>query len=177
VVNGKLWKEYDGNQVIKIERLWKKGDVLELLLPMKIAISRWFERSVAVEYGPLVFALKIGELWKWVENLDIHGDYYEVYPTDPWNYGLHAEVLNDIEKNFRIIKKENVALQPWNLTNAPIEITTSAKKIPEWKLYNDMPGPMPPSQQRHLNDQPIEEIRLIPYGCTTLRITEFPVVR
>jgi DUF1680 family protein len=176
-INGKLLEEYQGNQVIKIERTWKKDDVVELVLPMTVSVSRWFERSAAVEYGPLVFALRIGELWKWVENSDIYGDYYEVFPTNPWNYGIYDQVLEDVEKNIRVVKKNKVELQPWNIANAPIEILTTGKRIPEWKLYNDMPGPMPPSPQRHLREQSTEEITLIPYGCTTLRITEFPVVQ
>ena len=176
-MNGELVNTYNGNQIIRIVRKWKKGDILELNLPMQIHISRWFERSAAIEYGPLVFALKIEELWKWIENSDKYGDYYEVYPDGSWNYGLYEKVFEDIGKNFQIVKKENVSNLPWNLKNAPIEIVTAAKEIPEWKLYNGMPGPMPPSPLRHLREQPTEEITLIPYGCTTLRISEFPVVQ
>ena len=31
--------------------------------------------------------------------------------------------------------------------------------------------------QRHLRDQSIEEISVIPYGCTMFRISEFPVIQ
>jgi hypothetical protein len=38
--------------------------------------------------GPLVYVLKIEEDWKFVEGRDHFGEYYEVYPKSPWNYGL-----------------------------------------------------------------------------------------
>ena len=52
------------------------------------------------------------------------------------------------------------------------------KRIPEWQLYNETAGPLPHSRpQIHLAGEPSEDITLVPYGCSTLRITEFPVVR
>ena len=67
----------------------------------------------------------------------------------------------------------------WNQESAPIEIKVKAKKIPSWTLYNEMAGPQPYSRMIYgiNNEKGSEEgITLIPYGCTTLRITEFPVL-
>ena len=170
-----------------IGRTWREGDLLELYLPMEVRISRWVENSVAVEHGPLVYALKIGEDWTEVRNSDRWGDFWEVRPTDPWNYGLLESAVLDPEKGFQVIRKQGTPIMadmqmaenyPWNPENAPVMIRTGGKIIPDWVLYREMAGPLPHSLPlEHLLEQPPEEIILIPYGCTTLRITEFPVVR
>src|SRR5690606_15360246 len=91
-VNGKLWLEPDGNQIVKLTREWEKGDVVELTLPMHIFKNTWIENSISVERGPLTYALKIGETSKLVKNdkdpIDYGASYTEVRPTTPWNYGL-----------------------------------------------------------------------------------------
>ena len=159
-----------------LPRTWSDGDVLELYLPMHVFTTRWYENSVAVERGPLVYALKIEENWTWTGNNDKFGNYFEVRPESTWNYGLQFQASLNPEKGFHIIHHEN-ADYPWNLNNAPLEIRVKAKAIPEWTLYNTMAGPLPHSgPQLHLVNNPWEEISLVPYGCTTLRITEFPLV-
>ena len=175
-VNGKTWSEAKGNQVVFVFRKWKKGDVLELQLPMTLKTSRWFNNSVGIERGPLVYALKVEEQWKDVTGTDEYGDYKEVRPGSAWNYGLWKECLDHPETHFRIVEKPHTDNYPWNPANAPVEIQTQGKQIPEWKLYNGGAGSLPYSDIEYLRASPPVNITLIPYGCTTLRISEFPVV-
>ena len=151
---------------------------------MSIELESWYENSVSVKRGPLVYALRIEEEWKEkkFEKGEIYGDtYYEVYPKSKWNYGLIDTKKTDPNKIFRVIvdKEKMKSNHPWTLENAPIRIETKAKEIPSWKLYNDMAGPLPYSWMIYgpgTKDVPEETITLIPYGCTTLRISEFPVI-
>ena len=175
-INGEKWTESKGGQIIKINRKWKDGDKVSLTLPMQVTTSRWFNNSVAVDRGPLVYALKVEEDWKNVNGTDRYGSYKEVRPLSPWNFGLAQSSLKNIESGFQVSMKKNIADQPWNLSNAPIEIKTKGKLIPEWKLYNETAGPLPYSNIEYLKNEPEIEITLIPYGCTTLRISQFPVV-
>ena len=185
-INGKtiqLSNSQSGIEVIKRE--WHAGDQLELILPMKVFTSEWYENSVAVERGPLVYSLKIGEKWVKKQIKDDHErfgkSYNEVLPTTPWNYGLIDFDTLNFSKNFIVVEypEKMKAKYFWNQESAPIEIKVKAKKIPSWTLYNEMAGPQPYSRMIYgINNEKgsEEEITLIPYGCTTLRITEFPVL-
>jgi hypothetical protein len=179
-INGQLWSNEEGNQIVKVNREWKDGDQLELILPMQINTDRWSEASVSIERGPLLYALKIGEEWKKsigdkTVKKQYGNFYYEVFPTSAWNFSIPSHCLDSIGNNFRVIKKGNLNAYPWKADNAPIEIVTRGRRIPQWILYNGSAGPLPYSLQEQLPPGDEEFITLIPYGCTTLRITEFPV--
>ncbi|MBS1523219.1 MAG: glycoside hydrolase family 127 protein [Bacteroidetes bacterium] len=181
-VNGKIEQESTGNQILKLSREWKSGDIVELELPMHIRQNRWYENSVSVERGPLVYALKIGQEVKKVNNpkdtINYGSTFYEVRPTTLWNFGLISTPKDKLDEQFKVEETGKVANYPWTLDAAPIIIKTTAKQIPSWKLYDEMAGPLPYSNIYNENEpvQPDQQITLIPYGCTKLRISEFPVV-
>jgi hypothetical protein len=162
--------------MIVLERFWKDGDVVEIYLPMPIGISRWAENSAVVERGPLVYSLKIEEQWNFVKNEDKFGDYWEVLPASPWNYGLLQSAVDDPSKGFAF-ETGKLEKNPWKQPDPPGRILTLGKRIPEWTLYYGNAGPLPHSRpQLYLRDEAPEKIILVPYGWNALRITEFPVV-
>ena len=180
-VNGETAQVAKGNQIIKIARDWKSGDVVELQLPMHIFKKTWYENSMSVERGPITYALKIQENVKSVKNdkdpIDYGTTYDEIHPGSPWNYGLVQVKDNELDKHFVVEKIKGDTNYPWNLENAPLQIKAKAKRIPSWQLYNEMAGPIPYSLTYQLETaKEVEDIILVPYGCTRLRISQFPVV-
>lgn len=180
-INGKVWKETTGNQIVIIEREWKSGDVVELDLPMHVFKNRWFENSMSVERGPITYALKMNETVSRVKNDKDpveYGSYYdEVRSSSPWNYGLIETPDNKLNEQYKVEKTGTVLNYPWNLQNCPISIKTKGKRIPSWQLYNEMTGPVPFSIIHGMETTREEEIILVPYGCTQLRISQFPIVK
>jgi uncharacterized protein len=169
----------------RLERVWARGTTqLVLRFPMRARVTTRYNGAVAVERGPLVYALRIGETWTRVNadkpNHELpHGD-FEVRPATPWNYGL---VIDESQRDAGLRFEERpVGDQPFSPDGAGVVATALARKIPSWKLVRGWAGEVSPPDvawsdpSRHTTDEPVERVSLVPYGCTNIRVTEFPRV-
>ncbi|MGC8781041.1 MAG: beta-L-arabinofuranosidase domain-containing protein [Anaerolineae bacterium] len=160
----------------RIEREWTGTTGIVLTLPMRPALLPGYNGAVAIERGPLVYALKIGEEWQPV-NQDLphreppHGD-WEVYPTTPWNYALAVSPATPAQDV--TFHEHPLGEMPFSPNGAPVSATVKGRRVPGWVAEDGTAADVPPGPVTTAG--PLEELTLIPYGCTNLRITEFPIV-
>jgi DUF1680 family protein len=173
IINGENETISTENNILIISREWSSGDMVELMLPMDFRYSYWHENSLGIERGPLVYALKVEEEWREVSKDGYDDTFWEVYPKSPWNYAL---LKIDIENGeLQVEFKDDISSNPWNLQNAPVSAKVKAQRMPMWKLENGSAGKLPVRPQNFSINTPEEEVTLIPYGCSTLRISQFPL--
>ena len=170
-------------EVVTLRRTWSKGDVVTVELPMKISCGQWYDRAAVIERGPLVYALKMQENWTRKEfepeERVKYGDWYmEVTSPSRWNWCFSRKDISgkNLEERFRLVRTgAGRDLYPWNIENSPLLIQCPARELLDWTAYRGSAGQVPFYRQQGGRTGPETTIELVPYGCTTLRITEFPV--
>ena len=50
----------------------------------------------------------------------------------------------------------------------------TGRRVPNWGMAHGWAAEIRPGLQQ--SSEPIEQLRLIPFGCTNIRVTEFPRV-
>jgi len=179
-VNGKKVQVENGAQIIAINRKWSNLDQVVVHFPMEVTTSNWGRNSVAVERGPLVYALKIKERWEKGHEAT-EGDYFSVFPDSEWNFGLTLDAVKNPEEKMRVTEIKPAGNDfVWNLNHAPIEITVPGKQIPGWKAVEGVAFQPVTSREGvykgKVSDK-INQLTLVPIGCTKVRIVAFPVVK
>ena len=182
-VNGKHVQYSKENGFVKVDRLWKKGDEVSLILPMEVRIYEGKEtsypdcdyhkcaneglgRSLALKtdvkskfqsvfYGPLLFALPLNELY-----LD------KQVASESWDYALN---IKNVKTDASVCRSKMPNWWDWDIDDCPLSITVKAKSF-EWN-----PTPTQPLPDENIDSNVGKLIRLVPYGCTHYRISMFPI--
>jgi hypothetical protein len=159
-----------GSGYLPLRARWTGTKTISLRMPMPARLYRGYNEAAAVTRGPLVFALSIDAGWKKIKDNPQFAD-WEVYPKSPWNYALQL----DRDHPERSVTFEDRALQslPFSPTTAPVIARAKGRRLASWGLERGAAAPPPPGPVTTTG--PLEELMLLPYGCTDLRVTEFPV--
>ena len=162
----------------EVNRTWEGTYELDLTLPMQPELRKGYRGAVAIQRGPLTYALKIGEQWQRINEDEPfrelpHAD-WEVTPTSRWAYALAVDadtLADDIQ-----FHEHPVGAVPFSPQGAPVSATVNGRELPEWDedAGSAADVPLSPVTSDEPAGTPMEELTLIPYGCTDLRITEFP---
>lgn len=177
----------------------KDGDVISLNFAKAFSGNSSPDGGVYFTYGPLLLALKIRERIE-VDSKEPRQtpDFpaLNIYPESPWNYAVTGW---ERPESINVSQSES----PFWKGN-PLEIKIKAKTVSDWSLIEEnnkemglvggegidrkqidcgasvvsdrliMTPDLPESSfiEKHLGD--FEEITLVPYGCTNIRLTVFP---
>jgi uncharacterized protein len=152
---------------------WSGSKTLHLRLPMEARLYQGYNGAVAIERGPLVFALPIETEWKKLRDRpNLPFDDWEVYPKSPWNYAL--EIDREHPERAIVFEDRAIGANPFSPAGAPVVARVNGRRLVRWGLERGAAAP--PPQSPVISRERLEELTLIPYGCTDLRLTEFPIL-
>ncbi len=168
-VNGKPESQPESGSFARVDREWHTGDSVEITFPMAPRITEGFNKSIAIERGPLVFSLGVGESWVKLRDRGLTAD-WQVFPTDAWNYALAVDP-RDAAKAIDVTESD-VGKVPFSRREPGVELHVKARRLDSWRAEDGVANELPKSPVE--SEHATENLSLIPYAAAKLRITAFP---
>ncbi|HXS69253.1 MAG TPA: beta-L-arabinofuranosidase domain-containing protein [Candidatus Polarisedimenticolia bacterium] len=173
-VNGDIQSGVSAGSFFRIQRRWADGDVVTVKLPMPIQTHMGPSRAVAINRGPLVYSLAIGEKWT-VRTKDPLGkgfDEFELHPTTPWAYALQLDPANP-SSAFTVTKFSPPA-NPFDPAEPSIKLSADARLISGWTDGWRGTHAFEPPASPTTSANPLQKVTLVPFGSQHLRVSWFP---
>ena len=154
-----------------VEREWSGTQQVQVFFTMEARMEERPNGLYCVKRGPLLYSVAIEEEWTPLEyvrdGVERKFPYcdYEVRPLSKWNYAF-------ADGQFTVEEREDWEA-PFSTERPPISMTGSFVEI-DWGFDNGLCHQVPDSR---VPLTPPQQVRLIPYGCTNLRMTEMPLIK
>jgi len=163
--------EVNPGSFAKIDRKWKDQDTIELKLKFKPKLILRPSGMYCVRRGPLFYSLPIESEAKMLEyeSNGVERKFpfcdWIITPASEWGFGFASSKFEKMEHPMPDV--------PFDREDPPVSLETWMYPL-DWREYNGVCSIYPESET------PIGEkrrIKLVPFGCTTLRMTEMPLIK
>ena len=165
--NGTQTEIESQNGYLVLKKAFSAGDSIQLSLPLKLRFQQEAAGGVTLHYGALLLALPIAAETRIVRGTMPFAD-REFLPREEWRFAVAEESLAEA----KITRREPGEL-PFDDANPPISIQLPLVPAPQWRLRQNSAGEVPEPFAANKQDFVIKT--LIPYGCTQLRVAQFPI--
>ncbi len=161
-------KEVPRGQFYTLWRTWQGRETVQVQFEFDITLRSRPRDLYALWRGPLLYSVAIQERWDKIEytSKDVERKFpycdYEVHPLSEWNYGFASQDFS--------LREHPLSSPPFDGSSAAVEIMAKLAPV-DWPEENGICAKVPAST-RSIGE--VREVRMIPYGCTALRMTEMP---
>ncbi len=155
-------------------KVWKGTQTIAWQLVLETELIQRPNGLKAVRRGALLYSLPIAsqkERVEYVRNgVERKFPYcdYDIAPTEKWGYGFAGE-------NF-VFEEGTIGEYPFSESEPPCQINADMLPV-EWETLPELSNVAQPFPEKIVPAGEAVRKRLIPYGCTTLRMTEMPLVK
>jgi len=165
--NGELIASKAENGYLHLSKTFRAGDRITLRFPMPLRTRREAAGGMTLWRGPILLALPVESARCALRGKEPFAD-YEMLPRSQWRFAIAEALLNGA----KTILRESGA-QPFDENDPPLRVTLPLAPAPQWRTRQHGAGPIPEPFAVELSA--MTEQTLVPYGCTRLRIAQFPI--
>ena len=123
--------------------------------------------SVTIHYGALLLALPLAAKTRVLRGVPPFAD-YEFLPCEEWRYGVCQAALSQA-----VVTTREPGTLPFDTDAPPLAVSLPLAPAPHWKKRQNSAGDVPAPYST--NEKSLVTKTMIPYGCTQLRIAQFPI--
>jgi hypothetical protein len=173
-VNGQPQSGVVAGTFLTLSNTWNNGDFVALNFPMSVRTETGPSCSVAIDRGPLVYSLRIGENWttNTPDPLGMGYNEYLINPTTTWNYALQLDPAHPNDDfTFNDL---TTPTNPFDPAQNPVTLTGSAKLLPDWTVGWRGTQAFEPPVSPVAAGGALTTVTLVPFGSQHLRVSWFP---
>lgn len=152
--------------------------MMKVAMNPAIRVEAYYNNSLSVYRGALLYALQLGENVKIIEKYAGGARDYNITldsTSTPWNVALVVEPGN-LTAGMAFHRSGSVPSVPFSSGKSPVSIVATARVLNSWPVELNAAGP-PPRSPVPCGDGACGEpfqVTLVPFGSTHLRVAEMP---